>query len=151
MLPFSENRRSQYFALRVSAMFFSDTKWRYNNLYYYSERWYHEYSKCTHKELLDFAWSRGVRVRSTGKSKTTPTKVDFIRALRQADADWTFRFLDLPGELRNMIYRGLLVIGAPSPPSLFPQIYPQTLSTCKKINEEGSSILYGDNTTMVDV
>ncbi|KAE8447254.1 hypothetical protein EG329_010948 [Mollisiaceae sp. DMI_Dod_QoI] len=57
-------------------------------------------------------------------------------------------FLDLPGEIRNEIYLKLLIVPAASKPRLLgdPPIYPQILSTCKKIHEEAQQILYGYNT-----
>ncbi|KUJ10030.1 uncharacterized protein LY89DRAFT_268400 [Mollisia scopiformis] len=57
-------------------------------------------------------------------------------------------FLDLPGEIRNQIYNHLLIVPAISKPRLLgdPPMYPQILSTCHKIHEEGKQILYGGNT-----
>ncbi|TVY26285.1 hypothetical protein LHYA1_G005802 [Lachnellula hyalina] len=57
-------------------------------------------------------------------------------------------FFDLPGEIRNQIYRQLLLIPSLSTPRLLgdPPIYPAILSTCHKIHSETHPILYGSNT-----
>ncbi|TVY13286.1 hypothetical protein LARI1_G009292 [Lachnellula arida] len=57
-------------------------------------------------------------------------------------------FLDLPGEIRNQIYRQLLLVPSLSTPRLLgdPPIYPSILSTCHKIHSEALQILYGINT-----
>ncbi|TVY51887.1 hypothetical protein LCER1_G006602 [Lachnellula cervina] len=57
-------------------------------------------------------------------------------------------FLDLPGEIRNQIYRQLLLVPSLSIPRLLgdPPIYPSILSTCHKIHSEALPILYGSNT-----
>ncbi|KAA6415891.1 MAG: hypothetical protein FRX48_00610 [Lasallia pustulata] len=52
-----------------------------------------------------------------------------------------FAFLSLPAELRNPIYRHLLVGG---PRSNDPR-YAQILRTCKQINREATGILYAEN------
>lgn len=55
-------------------------------------------------------------------------------------------FLNLPGEIRNQIYRELLVINTPPQ---YPQpkttICPLILAVCKQIHQEASAILYGEN------
>ena len=60
----------------------------------------------------------------------------------------TLRFLDLPGEIRNQIYRQLLIVAPLSIPRFLgdPLIYPQILSTCRKVHEEAKQILYSCNT-----
>lgn len=57
-------------------------------------------------------------------------------------------FLDLPGEIRNQIYTSLLILPSISQPRPLgdPPLYPQILSTCRKIHLEASQILYGSNT-----
>jgi len=60
-----------------------------------------------------------------------------------------FRFLHLPGELRNKIYA--LVLCTPDPIPVEDDdpeemhLQPQLLATCKKIHDEGMGFLYGDN------
>jgi hypothetical protein len=60
----------------------------------------------------------------------------------------TLTFLDLPGEIRNQIYRQLLIVPPLSVPRLLsePPIYPQILSVCRKVHEESRQILYSCNT-----
>ncbi|KAH6680862.1 hypothetical protein B0J14DRAFT_274600 [Halenospora varia] len=60
----------------------------------------------------------------------------------------SLRFLDLPGEIRNQIYQQLLIIPSLSTPRLLgdPGIYPQILSTCRKVHKETQQMLYGCNT-----
>lgn len=57
-------------------------------------------------------------------------------------------FLDLPGEIRNQIYKDLLLIQPVSAPRVLGDrpIYPQILAVCRKVHEEASQILYGSNT-----
>jgi hypothetical protein len=57
-------------------------------------------------------------------------------------------FLDLPGEIRNQIYRRLLIVPPLSTSRLLsnPPIYPQILSVCRKVHEEARQILYSCNT-----
>jgi hypothetical protein len=56
-------------------------------------------------------------------------------------------FLDLPGEIRNQIYRLLLIIPDISTPRPLgdPRLYPRILRVCHKVNEEAKQILYGSN------
>ncbi|SMR51385.1 unnamed protein product [Zymoseptoria tritici ST99CH_1E4] len=53
-----------------------------------------------------------------------------------------FRFLDLPPELRNHIYRELLALPAASSDR---GCYPQILAASKQINDEATGLLYEDN------
>lgn len=59
-------------------------------------------------------------------------------------------FLDLPAEIRNDIYRQVLVQEEPvdfplSTSSDRPNLSAALLATCRQINEEAAQILYGDN------
>lgn len=57
-------------------------------------------------------------------------------------------FLDLPGEIRNEIYKELLLIHPHSTRRILGDrpIYPQILIVCRKVHKEASQILYGENT-----
>lgn len=57
-------------------------------------------------------------------------------------------FLDLPGEIRNQIYKDLLLILPLSTPRILgdPPIYPQILAVCRQVHDEATQILYGANT-----
>ncbi len=62
----------------------------------------------------------------------------------------TLSFVDLPGEIRNQVYNQLLLVIVPPPSQRRmpgdPSIYPQILSVCRLVYEEGKQILYGCNT-----
>ncbi len=53
----------------------------------------------------------------------------------------TFRFLDLPAEIRNKIYTKLLT----RDPTKMRGAHPQILATCRKIHNEASGLLYSLN------
>lgn len=58
-----------------------------------------------------------------------------------ANPPGTFRFLDLPAELRNKIYTNLLT----RDPTKTRGAHPQLLATCRKIHNEASGLLYSLN------
>ncbi|KAK0364014.1 hypothetical protein LTR91_016879 [Friedmanniomyces endolithicus] len=99
-----------------------------------------KYSDCTKKELSAFAKRRDIKViPSYAFRRRHLRKRDYIKALKRSDKAATFDFMKLAPELRNRIYRELL---------LFHESYscqPQILATCKAINSEASAILYRDN------
>lgn len=103
------------------------------------------YRRCSKPELIKFAHDRGLHVRSSGAQQKRPLKRDLILALRAADNDRSFRFLGLPPELRDMVYREVLTIQSPSAPGSSPKCHPQILRTSKAVNQEASGILYGFN------
>lgn len=111
----------------------------------------HDYRRRSKADLVQFARQRGLRVQSTGKRATRPLKQNLIEALQDADANRQFRFLDLPPELRNMVYRELLSIKEPSAAGSSPTCHPQILRASKEVNEEASGILYGDNVIEIRV
>ncbi|KAK0836102.1 hypothetical protein LTR73_000603 [Friedmanniomyces endolithicus] len=98
------------------------------------------YSRCSTDELKTFAIARNIQVSPPHAFRhRRPSRADHINALKQADKDFRFRFLDLAPELRNRIYRELL---------LFHDSYscrPRILATCKTIHSEAGAILYRDN------
>lgn len=71
-------------------------------------------------------------------------RYELIWTLRIADFDSTFRFLDLPPELRNQVYKELLQI-QPSSGNRKRSCFPQILATSRQIHEEVYNILYKDN------
>lgn len=103
------------------------------------------YARYSRPELRQFLRDLHLGAQSTGKNLNKALKPDLLRALREADASRTFRFLDLPPELRTTIYRELLVIEGSSTSCSSPKCHPQILRTSKKVNQEASGILYGDN------
>jgi hypothetical protein len=126
-----------------------------------------KYPKCSTAELARFASDRGVKVvvvkpaaQPPPTSASTrplryphrpfPPKVkprrrqgleqrDYVVALKAADADWTFRFLDLYPEIRTLVYEELLTFHDSF------TCWPQILATCTQINDEASNVLYGNN------
>ena len=60
------------------------------------------YSHCTIAELQHFVNARGL--------PQANKRNELARTLRKADLDTTFRFLDLPPELRNIIYKRMLEV-----------------------------------------
>ncbi|SMR54403.1 unnamed protein product [Zymoseptoria tritici ST99CH_3D1] len=101
------------------------------------------YDRCSLKELTKFAADRGLNVNPSSAAKNgkhaSPLKRDYVEALQQADSCRTFRFLDLPPEMKNLIYKELLVLQDSY------TCFPEILGTCRQIFKEGSNILYGDN------
>ncbi|KAK5138444.1 hypothetical protein LTR08_000030 [Meristemomyces frigidus] len=67
------------------------------------------YKQCIKADLATFTRNRGLQVANTSR-RHEPTRMDHVRALEQADIERTFRFLELAPELRNIIYKELLVL-----------------------------------------
>lgn len=97
-----------------------------------------DYDRCAIAELKTFTLERGLA------SPSLPFKAEYIKILVKADRDATFRFMDLPAEMRNEIYEYLLIFpgGEPGRNSCHTSI----LRTCKEIYGEAKSILYEGNT-----
>lgn len=107
-----------------------------------------DYGKCSLSELQCFMKARSLVVEKR--------KEACIVALELADTNATFRFEDLPGELRNRVYYELLLL--PESEGACRTEYnrmtvtrrvrgchPRILATSSAIREEASSILYGAN------
>lgn len=123
------------------------------------------YERCSIEELRLFVRNRGLDslpFRSGIK--------EHARLLRNADRNMTFRFLDLPAELKIVVYRELLTLG-PCKPGIreyhrfvpdgtmraieddIPcsaalekeHCWPSILATSSSVNEEGTKILYEVN------
>ncbi|KAM0704477.1 hypothetical protein Q7P35_008711 [Cladosporium inversicolor] len=74
-------------------------------------------------------------------------KYFYILALDRADSNKSFRFLDLIPEMRNLIYKELLVFGfCGKCPVIHPFCHPAILQTSKQVYEEAKKILYAENT-----
>jgi len=74
-------------------------------------------------------------------------KYFYILALDRADKSKSFRFLDLIPEMRNLIYKELLVLGVCDKcPTIHTFCHPSILQTSKQIYKEARDILYAENT-----
>ncbi|KAK5124508.1 hypothetical protein LTR85_001725 [Meristemomyces frigidus] len=74
-------------------------------------------------------------------------KAPYIAALRRADDTATFCFLDLPAELRNMVYDELLLLKHKDDREY---CSPSILAACRQTHDEGEGILYEDNVVNLD-
>jgi hypothetical protein len=73
-------------------------------------------------------------------------KYYYLRLLDQADQATSFRFLDLPGEMRNAIYRELLTfVRCTHCPRIHAVCHTGILCTSKGVSKEALDILYGEN------
>ena len=115
-----------------------------------------DYRTCTIEELQAFIRTRGIQHSGQAKTRTA-----IIKFLERADEDATFRFQDMPPEMRNQVYNELLVLPEAGPPEYSPLgepvrtrsqgCHPQIISTCRGIRDEASSILYGANVTDIRI
>ena len=87
-------------------------------------------------------------------------KYFYIRTLEKADRLWNFRLMDLPPEMRLLVFRNLLAFPVDFCDGDWddgrgvlyydgyceePNLYPAILGTCKQIHEEAKGILYTEN------
>ena len=92
------------------------------------------YARCTDAEMRTFIQDRNLDI-------TWTTRIGAIRSLRKADHDATFTFLDLPPEMRNMIYVQLLTLREKGTTPLRKYCWPEILSTCQQVYDEAHKIL----------
>ena len=109
------------------------------------------YYRCSKDELETFARDRGIHVSNVGQRRPQNRRRNIIDALNKADENPSFRFLDLPPELRNMVYRELLVFKQSPIKRRSPKCHPQILCASKEVNREATGILYGDNLIVVKI
>ncbi|KAK3710228.1 hypothetical protein LTR37_010449 [Vermiconidia calcicola] len=78
-------------------------------------------------------------------------KYFYIRTLEKADRKWCFRFMDLPPEMRLVVYRELLIF-ASDMLCFRPRdcVHTAILRTCKQVHTEAKGILYDENLFKVD-
>ncbi|RMY75745.1 hypothetical protein D0863_02376 [Hortaea werneckii] len=76
-----------------------------------------------------------------GKCRSSERKSTCLILLRRLDENATFEFMDLPPEMRNLVYRELLSWS--NKPREY-ECFPRILQTSKQIRAEAESILYGD-------
>lgn len=105
------------------------------------------YDRSTIYELQQFVRDRGLK---DPQPSGLTYKHLYYRILRAADENLSFRFSDLPPEMRNHVYRDLLIFpraGAGQNTACYPAI----LRASRASNEEGKGILYGENVFQVDI
>ncbi|EME81253.1 uncharacterized protein MYCFIDRAFT_81327 [Pseudocercospora fijiensis CIRAD86] len=93
-----------------------------------------DYETCTLKELQLFFKQRSAKELPAYERHD---KRFVIRCLRLLDDNFTFRFMDLAGELRNIIYERLLLYNRNRPAPLYPEI----LRVSRRCHAEGLGIL----------
>ncbi|RMZ18641.1 hypothetical protein D0862_00104 [Hortaea werneckii] len=76
-----------------------------------------------------------------GKCRSSERKSTCLILLRRLDENATFEFMDLPPEMRNLVYMELLSWS--NKPREY-ECFPRILQTSKEIRAEAESILYGD-------
>ncbi|EME42437.1 hypothetical protein DOTSEDRAFT_73308 [Dothistroma septosporum NZE10] len=100
-----------------------------------------DYSKCKRAELDSFH-----RQRLHNDVPKGVNKHNLIQILRRQDQEpGRFRFLDLPAEMRNIVYRELLVLPQPDSPRRVSTCQLAIIRTCRQIRSEAHGILYGEN------
>ncbi|KAK5009490.1 hypothetical protein LTR28_000792 [Elasticomyces elasticus] len=103
-----------------------------------------DYRACTVKELRLFLKARHISLRGLNR------KYMLIEALYDADEVNTFRFLQLPAEMRNLVYELLLTLTSESPERRRSRkglvCYPQILATSSQMWKEATGLLYALNT-----
>lgn len=106
-----------------------------------------DYEMCSPKELRRMIQDRGL---VDPYPPGTTMKYFYVRTLTKADRmPPIFRFLDLPAEMRNLVYVKLLTLPVDrchKHRSCFPQI----LRSSRQVHEEAEELLYAENTIDCD-
>lgn len=105
-----------------------------------------DYDKCTRKELRAFVKAKSwddAETQSTSKG----TKSYYVSKLRKLDRSMTFRFMDLPPEMRNLVYENLLIRDPSSSRSAFTTV----LRTCRQVYDEAHGIFLAENALRLNV
>ncbi|RMZ05449.1 hypothetical protein D0864_02477 [Hortaea werneckii] len=97
-----------------------------------------DYKRFRTAQLAQFARNRNLDV----KVRPRQERGCYLRALIDADNDATFRFLDLPAEMRNNVYEHLLTLRNLNHGW---RCYPEILATCKQANREAREYLMTGN------
>ncbi|CZT14702.1 uncharacterized protein RCC_12200 [Ramularia collo-cygni] len=98
-----------------------------------------DYDTCKSEDLKAFVQQRGL-VDPFPPGLTL--KSTYIRILDAADRAYRFRFLDLPPEMRNLVYDELLLL---RPYGEFNGCHTSILSTCREIYDDASAIIFAIN------
>ncbi|CZT15180.1 uncharacterized protein RCC_01065 [Ramularia collo-cygni] len=102
---------------------------------------------CSPRELKRMILDRGL---VDPYPSGTTMKYTYVRTLTKADrSPLTFRLLDLPAEMRNLIYIELLTFPADRCRE-HRFCFPQILRTCRQVHKEAEELLYTENTISCD-
>ncbi|CAD0107576.1 unnamed protein product [Aureobasidium uvarum] len=76
-------------------------------------------------------------------------KSSYALALKQADETRVFELMDLPQEIRSMVYESALLLGTEPDhscnPNVEPAAKPALLQTCRQVRQEGTAIFFRIN------
>ncbi|KAI7286424.1 hypothetical protein KC345_g1145 [Hortaea werneckii] len=102
-----------------------------------------DYKRFCTAQLAQFARDRNlnVEVRRPRRKRRC-----YLRALIDADNNATFRFFDLPAEMRNSVYECLLTLRELKHGW---KCYPEILATCKQVNREAREYFTVGNHSMI--
>lgn len=101
-----------------------------------------DYYKCTAAELRTFLGAKtGKEIPDKLKSKSKNVLVDMLEYI---DSKATFRFMDLPPEMPNIIYEYLLTTGKSW--SIKQSAHPAILRTCRQVYKEAHGVLLAEGT-----
>ncbi|KAI7084835.1 hypothetical protein KC356_g6366 [Hortaea werneckii] len=100
------------------------------------------YKRFRTAQLARFARNRNLDVEVRPRQE----RGCYLRALIDADNDATFRFFDLPAEMRNNVYEHLLRLRDLDHGW---RCYPEILATCKQANREAREYLVTENHSMI--
>ncbi|TKA27018.1 hypothetical protein B0A50_05209 [Salinomyces thailandicus] len=102
-----------------------------------------DYEKCEVSELQ-------ACIRQRCEPAAAVSKSYYINLLKYLDKRSTFQFMELPAEMRNRVYRELLVW--PSDEGCGGgRCWPQILAVSKQINHEARDIIYEENSAPINV
>lgn len=83
------------------------------------------------------------RARKSSRTREPVSKMLLVFTLKKARRrDRTFRFLDLPAEMRNIVYTELLTFR----PKAERICWPAILTTCRQVRDEAQDLIYAVNT-----
>ena len=103
------------------------------------------YAKCSDTELSKFVQDRALDIAWTNRKAA-------IRSLREAGQGARFHFLNLPAEMRNMVYVELLTLykkGGTSHRKYCEGV--AILATCKQVYDEAHGVLYVDHQVLLRI
>ncbi|GAB1744804.1 hypothetical protein NU219Hw_g2726t1 [Hortaea werneckii] len=103
-----------------------------------------DYKRFRTAQLARFAQNRNLNVDLRPRQE----RGCYLRALIDADNDATFRFFDLPAEMRKLVYEHLLRLRDLDHGW---RCYPEILATCKQVNREARGYLATGNHSKIHI